>query len=97
MPSSETCSFDPGSGFSHCDTRPSETENKITVTLWLAVPDLVMLACGPPEPVALTYLAGEATYDAYEWGTQAVRVNTIAWRRMLRVACCAGRANCEKA
>ena len=68
MPPDETCSSDPGSGFAHCSTPPSELETKITTTLWLALPDLFLE--GTPE---LLYLGAEGAYDAYDWGEPLLR------------------------
>jgi hypothetical protein len=62
MPADETCSFDPGTGFSHCTTKPSDLEDRIFITCALAVPDLFL--DGIPEWI---YLGLEGAADTWDW------------------------------
>jgi hypothetical protein len=67
MPPNETCSPDPGSGFSHCETHRGSLWEKVATTALLAVPDAIMFACDAPAGASLTWLGLEATWDAYDW------------------------------
>lgn len=66
-PANQTCSFDPGTGLSHCTTSPSEVENEVFITGALLVPDVIMFLCGADEAVAGAYVAGEVAVDVYDW------------------------------
>jgi hypothetical protein len=65
-PEDQTCLFDPGTGFSHCTTKPSELENKVTITCAsLAADAAVTVTIGGPAAMAVT--AVDLIHTVWEW------------------------------
>lgn len=67
QPANQTCSSDPGTGYSHCTTAPSEIFDKCFVTAALFVPDVILFALDAPAGASLTWVATETGIDTYDW------------------------------
>jgi RHS repeat-associated protein len=50
-----------------CQSAPSELENRISTTTFLALGDVLLWWTGAPEALSGLYFAGETAYDIYDW------------------------------
>lgn len=65
-PANQTCSFDPGTGFSHCTTPPSETFNKAVET-GASVGVDIAVACTVGGPIAAAVTVIDVVHIIWSW------------------------------
>lgn len=66
-PADQVCSFDPGTGFSHCITKPSETFNNIFLTACSAGLEVALHFTGVPETIEVAVAVADATVTVWDW------------------------------